>query len=104
MTKTLAMMLTTLLVVSTFLPLLAEDIGNPALGKGGIPGSPPKTPGNPYRRGCEVEERCRDDPPSRVASDNGNEDVDKQNLFHDEDLLDVAPYGAPVEAPVGAPY
>ncbi|KAL1535412.1 hypothetical protein AAHA92_28190 [Salvia divinorum] len=97
MSKTLAMMFSTLLVVGTFLPSLAIDISYPVIDDPNVPGPP--TPENPYNRGCEIAERCRNDPPSRVANDNVIGDADDQNSLNDQDLLH-AEHGAPAEAPL----
>ncbi|CAK7349859.1 unnamed protein product [Dovyalis caffra] len=64
--------LTLMVVCACFAPIVAGDepptIGYGAIGKGGIPGCSPKNPNakacnnvpaNPYDRGCEKENRCR---------------------------------------------
>ncbi|CAK7349860.1 unnamed protein product [Dovyalis caffra] len=64
--------LTLMVVCACFAPIVAGDepptIGYGAIGKDGIPGCSPKNPNakacnnvpaNPYDRGCEKENRCR---------------------------------------------
>ncbi|CAK7349863.1 unnamed protein product [Dovyalis caffra] len=64
--------LTLMVVCACFASIVAGDepptIGYGAIGKGGIPGCSPKNPNakacnevpaNPYDRGCEKENRCR---------------------------------------------
>ncbi|KAH6776133.1 hypothetical protein C2S52_013694 [Perilla frutescens var. hirtella] len=94
MSKTLVVIMATLLVIGTFLPSsLAEAIGYGVLEGGDtIPGSPPDGAANSYNRGCDSDEQCRS---RRLMSESGfdnaieeteegAEDVKQKivNLFH----------------------